>query len=404
MGTPFPHSDAASRRAPLGYAFLALIAVVVVGLLSTGPATAQTTVELDANRAEQDDVRAQLAEQNEAVNALIGEVSVLREREAAVASELAAQEQLLAETEADLDGAHAELIAKREELAASVSELEDVLVAIYKSDRPDMLGMLLDSNSLADMTAETTYLEKIQDYQDGVIDRVRTLRQEAITLVGDLEGKVETISSARDEIAARAESLAASRAALEAREAELASLRAERRDQLQDLIGDEEDLVRALTPPAPEPTASTGTPASPAAPAPTTNGSTATLNSDGTASAPADAPQAVKDAIAAANAISDSPYVWGGGHGSFESSGYDCSGAVSYALHGGGFLDMPLDSTGFMTWGDSGPGNWITVYSNPGHAYIVIAGLRFDTSGGAGPRWQAPRDPAGFVATHPPGY
>jgi hypothetical protein len=128
------------------------------------------------------------------------------------------------------------------------------------------------------------------------------------------------------------------------------------------------------------------------------------LNSDGTATAPANAPAAVKGAIAAANAISDMPYVYGGGHGSFEASGYDCSGAVSYALHGGGLLSTPLDSTGFMTWGESGPGEWITVYSNPGHAYVVIAGLRFDTSGGAGPRWQGPRDPAGFVATHPPGY
>ena len=96
--------------------------------------------------------------------------------------------------------------------------------------------------------------------------------------------------------------------------------------------------------------------------------------------------------------------MYGGGHGSFESSGYDCSGSVSYALHGGGLLSAPLDSTGFMTWGDSGPGQWITVYSNPGHAYAVIAGLRFDTSG-APPRWQTgARDSAGYVATHPPGY
>ncbi len=98
------------------------------------------------------------------------------------------------------------------------------------------------------------------------------------------------------------------------------------------------------------------------------------------------------------------PYLYGGGHGSFEAAGYDCSGSVSYALHGGGFLSTPLDSTGFMTWGESGPGQWITVYSNPGHAYMVVAGIRFDTSG-APPSWQAStRDPAGYVATHPPGY
>ena len=102
--------------------------------------------------------------------------------------------------------------------------------------------------------------------------------------------------------------------------------------------------------------------------------------------------------------ITNTPYVYGGGHGSFESSGYDCSGSVSFALHGGGLLSAPLDSTGFMTWGDPGPGQWITVYSNPGHAYMEIAGIRFDTSG-APPRWQTTlRDSTGFVATHPPGY
>jgi len=113
-------------------------------------------------------------------------------------------------------------------------------------------------------------------------------------------------------------------------------------------------------------------------------------------------------ANATANAIRDKPYVWGGGHGSFEASGYDCSGAVSYALHGGGFLDSPLDSTGFMSWGESGVGNWITVYANSGHAYAVIAGLRWDTVGdaqGSGPRWHpALPYPHGFTVRHPPGY
>ena len=75
------------------------------------------------------------------------------------------------------------------------------------------------------------------------------------------------------------------------------------------------------------------------------------------------------------------PYVWGGGHGSFEASGYDCSGAVSFALHGGGFLDSPLDSSGLSVWAEPGGGRWITVYGTSGHAYAVIAGLRWDTGG-----------------------
>ena len=114
----------------------------------------------------------------------------------------------------------------------------------------------------------------------------------------------------------------------------------------------------------------------------------------------------MQDAIDAANAIATTPYIWGGGHGSFESSGYDCSGAVSYALHGGGFLESPLDSTGLETWGEPGAGQWITVYANSGHAWMIIAGLAFDTVGGPGPRWhRTPVDsPEGFIARHPPGY
>jgi hypothetical protein len=107
----------------------------------------------------------------------------------------------------------------------------------------------------------------------------------------------------------------------------------------------------------------------------------ATLLPNGLAIAPTDAPPEVKAIIDAGNAIATKPYVYGGGHNAkFSGRGYDCSGSVSYALHGGGLLDAPLDSSSFMKWGDKGEGSWITIYTNPGHAYMVVAGLRFDTS------------------------
>ena len=129
-----------------------------------------------------------------------------------------------------------------------------------------------------------------------------------------------------------------------------------------------------------------------------------------TAIAPDDAPQEVKDVIAAANRITTKPYRYGGGHGKWEDSGYDCSGAVSYALHGGDLLTRPLDSGSFMSWGKAGKGKWITVYANSGHAYAVIAGLRWDTSaagagGGKGPRWRSTaRSSSGYTARHPAGF
>jgi hypothetical protein len=135
---------------------------------------------------------------------------------------------------------------------------------------------------------------------------------------------------------------------------------------------------------------------------------------NGLAYAPKSAPPQVVNAIAAANQIVRMPYRWGGGHKSFQDSAYDCSGSVSFALHGGGLLTAPLDSSSFMNWGMAGKGRWITVYANGGHAFAMIAGLRFDTgyrdrrsakgaAPGSGPRWGYSRPTSGFSARHPNG-
>lgn len=143
----------------------------------------------------------------------------------------------------------------------------------------------------------------------------------------------------------------------------------------------------------------------------TTPGLRAKIAADGrTAIAPDSAPLAVKQAIWAANKITRKPYIYGGGHATFKkiSKGYDCSSTVSFALGNAGLLKgTPLDSSSFMSWGEPGKGAWITVYTNPGHAYVYIAGLRLDTSGPGerGPRWRKQsRSNAGFKARHPLGY
>jgi hypothetical protein len=159
-------------------------------------------------------------------------------------------------------------------------------------------------------------------------------------------------------------------------------------------------------PPAPDPsTVPLGLPQ------PTVPGVQAVLLPDGTAAAPADAPPQVQQAVWAANTIQTLPYRYGGGHRSFISRrGYDCSGTVSFALNAAGLLKRPLDSSSFMSWGKKGPGQWFTIYTNPGHAYVVIAGLRLDTSsagsgGGSGPRWRAKGRPStGYKIRHPRGF
>jgi cell wall-associated NlpC family hydrolase len=130
------------------------------------------------------------------------------------------------------------------------------------------------------------------------------------------------------------------------------------------------------------------------------------IGSDGLAVAPSSAPEEVQAIIEAGNAIATKPYKYGGGHSRWNDSGYDCSGSVSYVLHAAGLLKRALDSSGFMSWGDAGRGTWITIRSNPGHAYMIVAGLRFDTSARSrtGTRWsEQMRSASGFRGRHPDG-
>ena len=130
------------------------------------------------------------------------------------------------------------------------------------------------------------------------------------------------------------------------------------------------------------------------------------VDDSGLAVAPASAPEEVQEIIAAGNKIATKPYRYGGGHGRWRDSGYDCSGSISYALHGAGLLASPLDSTGFMSWGERGKGEWVSIYANAGHAYMTVAGLRFDTSSSkrSGSRWsETTRSARGYRVRHPEG-
>ena len=142
------------------------------------------------------------------------------------------------------------------------------------------------------------------------------------------------------------------------------------------------------------------------APAGEAPGEKATLSRDGLAVAPASAPETVKAVIAAGNRIASKPYKYGDGHGRWNDTGYDCSGSMSYALHGAGLLRRALDSSGFMSFGERGRGAWITIRANPGHAYMVVAGLRFDTSARkvGRSRWTTEmRSARGYTGRHPAG-
>jgi peptidoglycan hydrolase CwlO-like protein len=360
----------------------------------------QKVDQLEGVQAQQGDLEAEIERQNAEVNELIAQEAAMREREAAVADELSATQARLDEATAEVERERAHLVALRARLERSRRLLAKLLVGIYKTGSPDTLSVILESHSWSDVLAQAEYLDRIQEYDESVIARVETLAAEVESIVERLEATRDRIAEDRDAIAEQRDELASARGEIEAQHADLVAARAERRESLQALQARERDLQKKI-----ESSAALQKEIEPSAAPP--GGQTATLV-NGRAIPPANAPVAVRSAIEAGNRIVGLPYVWGGGHGSFESSGYDCSGTVSYALHGGGFLSSPLDSSGLTTWGSPGPGSWITVYASSGHAYVVIAGLRLDTSGtvgGSGPSWSTEmRSSSGFVARHPDGY
>ncbi len=393
-----PRNDNGRRRWPAVLGF-ALVLTAGSALSLTGIAPAQDLqTQLGAVQSKQDSLQGSIQADNKKVDDLMGQVASLQQRESAAQDQLDAKQAELDKAQAALDKQRKKLAVLRARLKRALGVLKQRLVEIYKSGNPDVLTVILSSASWSDVMAEGDYLDRLQQNDNVIVDRVKTLKSQTQDAVDKLTADRNQIASARDAIANQRDQLASAESSVSSERDQLIAARNARKKQLGGLLARQKKLSKKLAAQGQAPTVGS---------APITNGPHATLGADGQATAPASAPAAVRSAIAAANSIATTPYVWGGGHGSFTSSGYDCSGAVSFMLHGGGLLSSPLDSTGLATWGSPGPGRWITVYANASHAWAVVAGLRWDTVGdasGTGPRWHTDMEStAGFIARHPPG-
>ena len=368
-----------------------LVIGAVIGQSAVGdPASkiAQKQSELDRIQSAEGPLRGQIDQMNAEVDRLIGEESRLRQEQAAAEHELEQKQAELDQATAQLNAEKAELARVRAKLQSAVAALEQLLVDMYKANDPDVTSVVMQSASWSDLLTRAEYIDHIQQYDNEVVARVRGLRDQITALVNQLQATRDRILAARDAVAAKERQIASQHAQISQQQSQLAAARNARQGVLNALLSKERQIQADLS----------------EIPAPAGH---ATIDSSGDAIPPSNAPLAVRGAIAAANQIDDLPYIWGGGHGSFTASGYDCSGAVSYMLHGGGFLSSPLDSTGLEVWGDSGGGNWITVFANSGHAWAYVAGLRWDTGGpggGSGPRWSTVmRDERLELRRAPPG-
>jgi len=378
---------------------LTLLAAALAVVLAVGglPARGQSTGQrLGANRDRAASLSAAVAAETRRIGATQAGLDAAQARLDGIEADLEARRTQQRRVGAQIVAARLRLERLENRMRASGDALERNLVDAYENPPPDIVSVVLRARSFSDLLSDAEFRRRVADQNADILTVARRMRvevaREASRLVV-LQARVQKLAAA---IAQRRDAAATVRTALmriqqrqlARRAGTAARLRAVRAHISVLAARERREARRAI---ATQRTAAA---------------QGITTDAGGTAQPPPGAPAAVAKVMAAGNAIAGLPYVWGGGHGSFRAGGYDCSGSVSYALAAAGLLGSPLDSTGFMSWGEPGPGRWITVYANAGHAYMIVAGWRFDTSAlsGGGTRWtRAPRSSAGFVARHPPG-
>ena len=337
-------------------------------------------------------------------------------------AELAARQTRLRGVQNRLSAARARVLKLKRRLHLATTALAANLVARYENDPPDQVTVLLDAHGFDDLLEQLDFLARVGHQDAAVMAAVRSARAQVSRQARTLAALERRDRSLVGDVLGRRNQAAVLKVALYRKQIAEISDRSAKASELGRLNDHLKSLeAQAQRTAAAAMTAGIATPATESVSLPSAQDlaggpvESAHINPDGTATAPASAPPAVKAVIAAANQIIDKPYLYAGGHSSWIAPGYDCSGAVSYALHGGGLLSAPL-AVQFEGYGLPGPGRWITVYADSQHVFAAIAGLAFDTAdfggpnipAGSGPRWRyAPTgnlaDGGDYVVRHPPG-
>jgi cell wall-associated NlpC family hydrolase len=375
---------------------MCLLALAAAAALTQAPpVAADLQGRISARQDAAQSLRAEVAAESRRIAATSDGVAQAQRRLAAIDDRLQARETQQKAVQQKLVQARARLLRLENRMRVATRALATQLVASYKGDRPDLIGVVMSAHGFADLLDGLEFLKRVGQQDARILDAARTTHAQ----VGR-EARSLTALDARErrlvkEIAAQHRQAQAIATALVDEQTRQLRRRAHTAAQLRGVRAELGRLQARRARIAREAAAA----ARAAAPG-------ISVNSGGMAQPPAGAPAAVAQVMAAGNAIAGLPYLYGGGHGSFQANAYDCSGSVSYALAAAGLVTSPLDSTAFESWGEPGPGRWITVYANAGHAYMVVAGWRFDTVALAadGTRWtRVPRSSAGFVARHPAG-
>ncbi|MEA2219658.1 MAG: hypothetical protein QOJ35_2284 [Solirubrobacteraceae bacterium] len=364
---------------------LSAAAAAVTILATAGPAGADLSGRIQSNQDRAAALRSAVAAESARIRASSAGLARAQRRLGAIQADVAAQQAKLGHVE------HA-LVSARDRLTRLVNRQRDAtdalranLQAAYRNPQPDIVSVIVSAKGFTELLEQADFLKRVARQNARIMDVARTSRA-AVTKQADTLATIQARElRIGDELVLRRDRAQVLETALLREQERRLARRGAKAGALRlvqnQLAGLRRRLARMARPGI-------------------------ATNPGGTAQAPAGAPNAVRLVIAAGNAIAGLPYSYGGGHASFQANAYDCSGSVSYALAAAGLVSSPLASGGFMVWGDPGPGQWITVYANGGHAFMVVAGWRFDTSalGAGGTRWtRAMRPTGGFVARHPPG-
>ncbi|MDA0180632.1 hypothetical protein OJ997_10045 [Solirubrobacter phytolaccae] len=349
----------------------------------------------------QDALRDRAAQLRAAVAAEEARIADTREGLAEANARLTKLNDKLSKRRTQLDETQDELVRTRVRLtrlerkqATAETQLAKNLRASYMDGKPNFATVVLNADGFADLVSRFEYVRRIARRNASVLGDTRDAREK----VKGMSVELKKLRTTYAELAKTAEhdrdEADVLRTALLNREAAQLRRRNGTASQLASVQGRIAAIQRRQRAAARRAQA-----------ARTATNQAPKLASTGNTSNPTAGGDVVGRIVAAANEIATTPYVWGGGHGG-ASGGYDCSGSISYALAAAGLLNGSLDSTGFMSWGEAGPGKRVTIYANAGHAYMVVDGRRYDTSAlsGGGTRWTSQmRSSAGFVARHPPG-
>jgi len=373
------------RRLVLICALVAFAAAGAIVLGTPVPADADLNRKINANANRAEALRAAVATESARIRQSSRGLARAQRRLRVLQADTATQQ-------ADLRRVKADFVRARDRLTRLVNlqrratdALQANLQASYRDGKPDIVSVIVNAKGFTDLLEKAEFLKRIAERNAQIMDVARTSRAAVTKQTNRLAAMQAREQQLADRLERRRDAAhAVETALLRERERSLARSsfkRAELR-QVQSRLADlRERLAR---------TARKGI----------------ATNAGGAVQPPPGAPPAVGLVMAAGNAIAGLPYLYGGGHGGFKDSAYDCSGSISYALAAAGLVTSPMASSGFMSWGEPGPGKWITVYANAGHAFMVVGGWRFDTTAlrGGGTRWtREMRGTGGFVARHPPG-